>query len=228
VIASLSLLGSFLLGHLATGQGGPSGEHRAQAVSSPASVAVVLEGFVLAPDGSPAEGAVVVSSAGGRAVTDVAVNYRLEVEVPLDATSVQVTAVGGARGNLVARASVALSATTWARVDPLALSISSTCLMTWLPTFGERPGTTATVKALAVYDDGNGPMLYAGGDFPSSTLFTGAGGVEARGIAKWDGSRWSALPSSIFDNLHANALATTTTAAARHSTSEATSRSRAE
>src|SRR5262245_17863911 len=57
---------------------------------------VTLAGFVLAPDGSPAEGAVVTSSAGGKAVTDAAGDYRLEVEVPLAATSVQVTAVSGA------------------------------------------------------------------------------------------------------------------------------------
>src|SRR5262245_12258619 len=69
-----------------------------------------LEGFVLAPDGSPAEGAVVVSSAGGKAVTDFAGSYRLEVEVPPDATSVQLTAVSSAGRSLVASASVALSA----------------------------------------------------------------------------------------------------------------------
>src|SRR5262245_37656835 len=56
--------------------------------------AFVLEGFVLGPDGNPAEGAVVVSSAGGQAVTDVAGRYQLEIEVPIDATSVQLTAVG--------------------------------------------------------------------------------------------------------------------------------------
>lgn len=41
------------------------------------------------------------------------------------------------------------------------------------------------VNALAVYDDGNGAALYAGG------MFTGAGGVESIGIAKWDGKSWS-------------------------------------
>src|SRR5262249_24972436 len=38
---------------------------------------------------------------------------------------------------------------------------------------------------------GTGPALYAGG------LFTTAGGVAANHIAKWDGSRWSALGSGI-------------------------------
>jgi hypothetical protein len=62
-------------------------------------VAVTLEGFVLEPDGAPAVGAVVVSSAGGRAAADVAGHYRLEVAVPLGATSVQVTAVSRARAS---------------------------------------------------------------------------------------------------------------------------------
>jgi len=49
------------------------------------------------------------------------------------------------------------------------------------------------VTALAVFDDGNGPALYVGGEF------TSAGGVPANGLAKWDGSAWSAVgpgPSS--------------------------------
>ncbi len=45
----------------------------------------------------------------------------------------------------------------------------------------------AGTKALAVYDDGNGEALYAGGDF------TTAGGITVNHIAKWDGTQWSAL-----------------------------------
>ncbi len=48
-------------------------------------------------------------------------------------------------------------------------------------------GTNSRVTALAVYDDGNGEALYAGG------FFTRAGGVWVGGIAKWDGVTWSAL-----------------------------------
>src|SRR5262245_45143704 len=53
---------------------------------------VVFEGFVFAPDGSPAQGAVVVTSAGGKAVVDASGHYRLEVRVPREAENVQVTA----------------------------------------------------------------------------------------------------------------------------------------
>ena len=50
------------------------------------------------------------------------------------------------------------------------------------------------IYALAVFDDGNGPALYVGGDF------TTAGGVPANRIAKWDGSSWSALGSGVAGN----------------------------
>ncbi|MCP4592222.1 MAG: hypothetical protein GY842_15930, partial [bacterium] len=46
------------------------------------------------------------------------------------------------------------------------------------------------VYALAVYDDGSGEALYAGGDF------TTAGGVTSNHIAKWDGVEWLALSPS--------------------------------
>ncbi len=47
------------------------------------------------------------------------------------------------------------------------------------------------VRTLAVFDDGTGPALYAGGDFST------AGGVPASNIAKWDGSSWSPLGSGV-------------------------------
>jgi len=56
----------------------------------------------------------------------------------------------------------------------------------WTPGFEGR-GLDESVWALAVYDDGTGPALYAGGEFIT------AGGVVANRIAKWDGVTWSAL-----------------------------------
>ncbi|HEV8113871.1 MAG TPA: hypothetical protein VGR31_13935 [Planctomycetota bacterium] len=47
------------------------------------------------------------------------------------------------------------------------------------------------VNALIVHDDGSGPGLYAGG------LFESAGGTTSRGVAKWNGSSWSALGSGV-------------------------------
>jgi predicted outer membrane repeat protein len=45
----------------------------------------------------------------------------------------------------------------------------------------------ASVNALAVFDDGSGPALCAGG------FFVRAGNVGANNIAKWDGMTWSSL-----------------------------------
>jgi hypothetical protein len=171
---------------------------------------VTLEGFVLAPDGSPAEGALVTSSAGGSVLTDAAGSYRLEVELPLEATSVQVTAVGSAGAHMVASTSVALSVSASpTRVPPLAFTYNPACLPGWVPTFGGSPGTYGPVEAVAVYDDGHGPALYVAGDF------TRAGSVAANRIARWDGRKWTALGSgldgrvlalAVFDDGHGAAL----------------------
>ncbi len=55
----------------------------------------------------------------------------------------------------------------------------------------ERAGMDIDVRALTVFDDGTGPALYAGGQF------TMAGGVAARGIARWNGTQWSPLSSGM-------------------------------
>lgn len=47
--------------------------------------------------------------------------------------------------------------------------------------------SAARVEALAVFDDGSGPALYAGG------RFSAAGGVPATNLARWDGSSWTAI-----------------------------------
>jgi hypothetical protein len=146
---------------------------------------VVLEGLVVSPDGAPVEGAVVVSSAGGQAVTDRDGRYRLEVGVPLDARSLEITVAHSGDGNLLASARVELGAEVQAvRVAPLELAVG-TCVPDWLPTFGGQPGVDGEVFALAVFDDGTGPALYVGGAFEL------AGGIVANNVAKWDGSKWS-------------------------------------
>ncbi len=48
-------------------------------------------------------------------------------------------------------------------------------------------GSGARVLALEIFDDGDGPALYAGGQF------TFAGGAPAFSIAKWDGQSWSSV-----------------------------------
>ncbi len=61
--------------------------------------------------------------------------------------------------------------------------------MQWSPLSGSSgTGVDGSARKLAVYDDGSGEALYAGGLFPS------AGGITANGMARWDGTRWSAMP----------------------------------
>jgi len=56
------------------------------------------------------------------------------------------------------------------------------------------------VRALAVFDDGSGPVLFAAGDFKT------AGGVPAQRIARWDGVQWLTLGAGL-DMGEAEALA---------------------
>lgn len=63
---------------------------------------------------------------------------------------------------------------------------------TWLyPPNGISGGTAPIVQALHVHDDGSGPALYAAGTFQNAGL------VPANGIARWNGTGWSALGSGI-------------------------------
>ncbi len=68
---------------------------------------------------------------------------------------------------------------------------SLACNPAWQPTFPGQAGATASVRALAVFDDGAGPALCAGGGFVT------AGGLSVNGIARWNGSAWSALGSGV-------------------------------
>lgn len=52
-------------------------------------------------------------------------------------------------------------------------------------------GTSGQANAMAVFDDGNGPVLYVGG------TFTSAGGTTVNRIAKWDGDSWQPLGTGI-------------------------------
>ncbi len=53
------------------------------------------------------------------------------------------------------------------------------------------------VRALAVFDNGSGPALYAAG------WFTLAGGREASRIAKWDGKDWQSLAGGLDGGIYA-------------------------
>ena len=69
----------------------------------------------------------------------------------------------------------------------------------WSPLGSGVDGVTfqASVEALAVFDDGSGPALFVGG------AFLVAGGEPAIGIAKWDGSAWSAVGGGVDNGVFA-------------------------
>ncbi|MFN0242402.1 MAG: hypothetical protein ACKVWV_05865 [Planctomycetota bacterium] len=62
----------------------------------------------------------------------------------------------------------------------------------WSSLGGGLAGSGAdTVRALAVFDDGSGPMLYAGGSFAQS------GGITAIGLARWTGTQWQEVGGGV-------------------------------
>ncbi len=85
------------------------------------------------------------------------------------------------------------------------------CQVERIDLVGPRSGMTRTtgfgdVRSLTVADDGSGsgPALFAGGSFVT------AGGVACNGIARWNGSAWSALDGGVNDRFlpYVNALVT--------------------
>jgi hypothetical protein len=61
----------------------------------------------------------------------------------------------------------------------------------WSPLGAGGAGLSNYAQALSVFDDGNGPALFAGG------WFTAAGSGSASYIARWNGTNWSALGNGI-------------------------------
>lgn len=59
----------------------------------------------------------------------------------------------------------------------------------WLPLTGpDGQGLDGSVRAMATFDGGDGPMLYVGGDFVT------AGGQRSPYLARWDGEQWHTVP----------------------------------
>ncbi len=152
-------------------------------------------------DGSPAQGAVVLTSAGGQGVTDASGVARFPVAISAAAEAVQVTAAAtelGVNHTGSVRAPV-FEGADLIDAGVITLAEGSECEPDWLPTFGGATGILGEVVALTVFDDGSGagPALYAGGNF------TTAGGVSANFIARWNGQNWSPLGSGMDSFVHA-------------------------
>lgn len=57
-------------------------------------------------------------------------------------------------------------------------------------------GLEGTVRTLAIFDDGHGSALYAGGNIPET-----GGGTPIGHLAKWDGAAWTAVGGGLNDEV---------------------------
>ena len=64
-------------------------------------------------------------------------------------------------------------------------------------------GFNSRVEALAVYDDGSGPALYAGGQFTRVTRANGTFLENLGYIARWDGTDWTKVGDGLPDRVFA-------------------------
>ncbi len=86
--------------------------------------------------------------------------------------------------------------------DPAAKSLAQAatlCGPEWVATFAGATAVDGPVHALAVFDDGSGPALYAGGTFP-------AAGAAGPNLARWDGAGWSGLGTGANGSVYALAV----------------------
>ena len=68
------------------------------------------------------------------------------------------------------------------------------CEPEWLPSPMGNPGLNGTVDTLAVFDDGSGAALFAGGNLVSTS------GV--RFLVKWEGGEWVSVGGSVNNSVH--------------------------
>src|SRR5262249_47040801 len=76
------------------------------------------------------------------------------------------------------------------------------CVAKWNGTAWSALGSTAgapsgSVRALAVFDDGRGRALYAGGDFGA------LGGTPQNYVARWNGTTWTSLAEGLENRVSA-------------------------
>ncbi len=90
----------------------------------------------------------------------------------------------GCVGRWVARALAALATG--------GVAVGQTCEPGWTEGFPNAPGFNGEARAVAIFNDGGGPKVYAGGHFGV------AGGQVASGIARWEGDHWAAVGGGVW------------------------------
>lgn len=165
-------------------------------VSQPAVRSTVrLRGVVLGADGAPAADAVVFGDDGHKAVSDSSGAFELESIRPAQGAELELTAIATIDGatSTGRRQFRPSNLDSTDDVGVITLEATGSCAPEWISKFGPKPGVDGMVRAIVVFDDGDGdgPSLFVCGDFNS------AGGLPVHKIAKWNGTRWSALGSGL-------------------------------
>ncbi|QOC21811.1 hypothetical protein IC757_12305 [Wenzhouxiangella sp. AB-CW3] len=175
------LAGMFLLGVLGVDA---NGQALAEASDRVRVQAVVADDFE-----RPVDGAAVIDRAEVEAV--VGTDGIVSLDAPIDGgtESVQLTAVRTGRGgNHSGQLEVErLNGEQSQDEGRITIANDEGCDLQWLPGFGGTQGPDGHVSALAVFDDGNGPALYAAGSFQH------ASGVPVNRIARFDGDGWTPI-----------------------------------
>lgn len=151
-------------------------------------------GTALFGDGTPAANAVVVTDLGGAGVAGAKGAFAFVVDPSPKAQQLTVAAMLTVDGvdYLATRVVDAIVRNGDTDAGVLTLAAEAGCPNpAWQPTFGSIPGLDMPPLAMVTYDDGSGPKLYAAGGFAI------AGGVPARGIARWDGHSWSTIGDAL-------------------------------
>lgn len=185
----VSVVISFAISVAATQSSAAAPEEQTESSGQPRSVRVIST--VVSTNSAPISNAVVVSSLGGKGVTDERGSVGFDVALDSAVEEFQVTAVGIVGGmSAVATVRVRIP-DLGSEIDTgvMALQVAGSCEPSWLPTFGVPAGMNAMVRAMTVFDDGlgDGPALYVGGDFGL------VNNLDIDGVARWDGFKWSSV-----------------------------------
>ncbi len=147
-----------------------------------------LHGQVVDPTGNAVAKARVASSTGQVATTDDDGVFSLLVEVEEAGEDVLITVYALSETHPLVGVVRQPSLMPGDQVDLGLVSLIQYAVgcteSQWMNLCVGMPDSDAYIAALAVFDDGTGPALYAGG------RFTSAGGAQAQNIARWNGSSW--------------------------------------
>ncbi|MGP1347524.1 MAG: Ig-like domain-containing protein [Phycisphaerales bacterium] len=161
-------------------------------------ITTTITGIAQFEDGTPAVGAVVtLLSFGGEATTGEDGSFALHATLPASSSSITIIATLSQGEQQLVATATGLKPVTNGFTDAGVLTLLQLCNPEWAPL---GPGINNQVNALAVFDDGSGPMLYAGG------AFTQAGGIPASFVARWDGAMWTSLGAGVNNPVNAVAV----------------------